>query len=264
MRNFKDYYFVLGVSKTASREEIERAYRYALDVINTSDLGSFAENGAYRSLMRRDIDEAYECLSSPVSRRQYDFELGAALPPPSPPEQINPALRTANTRETIEFCFASMKKKKSRSLPALGKLLSTLLFLASVGGSAILGLDFLKTGNFNFISVKPLPAPAIPAPIPPAQPHDAPAEPSGQTPSPSSRQGYVKVYNIRYGGVISAANIQCRENPSPNAKILARMPRGAVVFVTKESKDSDGVTWYFVDNSGGKGWVREEDLKIYK
>jgi curved DNA-binding protein len=66
--DFKDYYKILGVDKTASQEEVKKAYRelakkYHPDK-NPGD--STAENKF------KDLGEAYEVLSDPEKRKKYD------------------------------------------------------------------------------------------------------------------------------------------------------------------------------------------------
>lgn len=66
--DFKDYYAVLGVSKTASQDEIKQAFRklarkYHPDV-NPGDRQ--AENKF------KEVNEAYEVLSDPDKRKKYD------------------------------------------------------------------------------------------------------------------------------------------------------------------------------------------------
>ncbi len=68
MQNFRNYYDILGVSRTASMDEIKKAYRrlarkYHPDV-NPGD--KVAEERF------KDIGEAYEVLSDPTKRQQYD------------------------------------------------------------------------------------------------------------------------------------------------------------------------------------------------
>ncbi len=70
--DYKDYYEVLGIQKTASEKEIKQAFRklarkYHPDV-NPGDRG--AENKF------KEINEAHEVLSDPEKRRKYD-QLGA-------------------------------------------------------------------------------------------------------------------------------------------------------------------------------------------
>ena len=70
--DFKDYYSILGVAKTASEKEIKQAYRklarkFHPDV-NPSDKSAEAKF--------KEINEAYEVLGDPAKRKKYD-ELGA-------------------------------------------------------------------------------------------------------------------------------------------------------------------------------------------
>jgi DnaJ-class molecular chaperone len=70
--DFKDYYSILGVSKTASEKEIKQAFRklarkYHPDV-NPGDKSAEARF--------KEINEANEVLSDPAKRKKYD-ELGA-------------------------------------------------------------------------------------------------------------------------------------------------------------------------------------------
>ena len=70
--DFKDYYSILGVSKTATAKEIKQAFRklarkYHPDV-NPGDKGAEAKF--------KEVNEANEVLSDPEKRKKYD-ELGA-------------------------------------------------------------------------------------------------------------------------------------------------------------------------------------------
>jgi DnaJ-class molecular chaperone len=80
---FKDYYEVLGVPRTASDEDIKKAFRklarkYHPDVAKDKKL---AEEKF------KDINEAYEVLSDPAKRKKYDelgpnWKAGAEFRPP--------------------------------------------------------------------------------------------------------------------------------------------------------------------------------------
>ena len=66
MATYQDYYAILGVSKTATQEEVQRAYRklarkYHPDINKAAD----AEEKF------KQINEAYEVLGDPDKRARY-------------------------------------------------------------------------------------------------------------------------------------------------------------------------------------------------
>src|ERR1044072_6306523 len=70
--DFKDYYAVLGVPKTASQAEIKKAFRKLARQHHPD-----AKPGRAAAERRfKEINEANEVLSDPAKRKQYD-ELGA-------------------------------------------------------------------------------------------------------------------------------------------------------------------------------------------
>ena len=72
-------YDALGVSPQASREQIEKAYRFCLDMYKEGALATYSlvEAGDAESARRR-ISLAHETLSDPQRRREYDLGLGLA------------------------------------------------------------------------------------------------------------------------------------------------------------------------------------------
>ena len=69
---FKDYYAVLGVAKTATQDEIRKAFR-KLARQHHPDVAKDKKNAEAKF---KEINEANEVLSDPEKRKRYD-ELGA-------------------------------------------------------------------------------------------------------------------------------------------------------------------------------------------
>jgi curved DNA-binding protein len=101
---FKDYYQTLGVSKTASEDEIRKAFRslarkYHPDV---------AKNKAQAEEKFKEINEAYEVLSDPEKRKKYDAlgsnwnRQGGFQPPPG---WQGGGFQEAGSEEGFEFRF---------------------------------------------------------------------------------------------------------------------------------------------------------------
>jgi curved DNA-binding protein len=103
--DFKDYYAVLGVPRTASEDDIKKAFRklarqYHPDV---------AKDKKKAEEKFKEINEAYEVLSDPEKRKRYD-ELGAQWkqgggfrPPPGFGRQTRPGAQAG--APDVEFHF---------------------------------------------------------------------------------------------------------------------------------------------------------------
>ncbi len=82
---FKDYYQTLGVSRSASQDEIKKAFRKAARKYHP-DAVPEAEKAAAETRFK-EVNEAYEVLGDPEKRQRYDtlgadWERGAQQPPP--------------------------------------------------------------------------------------------------------------------------------------------------------------------------------------
>src|SRR5438045_2650623 len=103
---FKDYYKTLGVARTASDEEIRKAFRklarqYHPDV---------AKDKKTAEEKFKEINEAYEVLSDPEKRRKYDelganWKQGAEFRPPPGWQGMRGQPFGSGTGENSEFHF---------------------------------------------------------------------------------------------------------------------------------------------------------------
>jgi len=77
----EDYYRVLGLEPQASRDQVERAYRFCLEMYGEGALATYSlleveEIEATRARIR----EAYQVLGDPARRREYDQSRGLVTP----------------------------------------------------------------------------------------------------------------------------------------------------------------------------------------
>jgi curved DNA-binding protein len=101
---FKDYYSVLGVPRTATDEDIKKAFRKLARLYHPD----VAKDKKTAEQKFKEINEAHEVLSDPAKRRKYD-ELGADWQNGSvggaPPSGSRQRWRTANGEPAQEYHF---------------------------------------------------------------------------------------------------------------------------------------------------------------
>lgn len=74
----KDYYAILGVSKNASTDEIKKAYRKLAHEFHPDKAGNDIKKKEHSEKKFKEINEAYQALSDPEKRKQYD-QFGATF-----------------------------------------------------------------------------------------------------------------------------------------------------------------------------------------
>jgi curved DNA-binding protein CbpA len=76
-----DHYRVLGLPPHASRDQVERAYRFCLEMYGEGALATYSllEEGEIEATLAR-IREAYQVLADPARRREYDAGRGLVSP----------------------------------------------------------------------------------------------------------------------------------------------------------------------------------------
>ena len=252
MRTLKNYYFILGISRDASQEDIETAYER---------WKTAAAADPFQALMEAEKTEAFGILSDPDRRRQFDETLGAP-----PQTNVDPGGHVRPYRPSeagVSLQIEVNKERKARkSKRGLVKVIAAALILLAVAGLGIRHRDkilphFSRTRPVPVSAVSGAPAPADPTPAPATEPAPAQAAP------PRRVQPVIRMYDIQTGGVITADRAQCRPQPSSLSRATVTLPRDTAVLVTGEARDENGHLWYRVRSSGFEGWVYARDIRVY-
>jgi Ca-activated chloride channel family protein len=117
MPNTPDYYVALGVDRSASQEEIKRAYLEAAQRLHPDKNKADGETEIFL-----EIQQAYETLSNPKRRKQYD----ATLPPEEVPDlpvkhkvyYSRPNLVRMDEPQMLYVLLEIKPQKKSNEIPA--------------------------------------------------------------------------------------------------------------------------------------------------
>ena len=102
-------YAVLGVTRTASDEEIRRAYKRQREIYATGGLATVSLLDATQlAVAQAKLDEAYETLLDPVRRRAYDLSTF-----PEPAEEV---LSARTTRPAVDAEHLMLQKELQREI----------------------------------------------------------------------------------------------------------------------------------------------------
>jgi DnaJ-class molecular chaperone len=131
-RNGMTYYDILGVSRTASTEDIKRAYRKLAQDFHPDKLTGIPPAVAKLAEEKfRDVQEAYEILTT--HRAEYDDQLKAVAPPPPQPQAPTAAPASAS-KNIIWFKFGKFVLE-SNALTAVFVFFGFLIVVAIILGA---------------------------------------------------------------------------------------------------------------------------------
>lgn len=140
-----DHYAALGLEPRASRDEVERAYRFSLELYDEGALATYsllepAEAEAQRARVR----EAYEVLSDEHKRQAYDAAQGF-LPPETP---VLPFPSPKHPRDAPELPAVLTGAELRRMREARGV---SLRHIASVTKIGLRHLEYLEEDRFQLL-----------------------------------------------------------------------------------------------------------------
>ncbi|HKZ32495.1 MAG TPA: helix-turn-helix domain-containing protein [Vicinamibacteria bacterium] len=140
-----DLYAALGLEPRASRDEVERAYRFSLELYGEGALGTYSLlEPAEAEAQRVRVCEAYEVLSDEQKRQAYDAAQGF-LPPETP---VLPFPSPKHSRDAQELPEVLTGAELRRMREARGV---SLRHIASVTKIGLRYLEYLEEDRFQFL-----------------------------------------------------------------------------------------------------------------
>jgi len=140
-----DLYGVLGLEPRASQEQVERAYRFCLEMYGEGSLATYSllEPSAAEAQRGR-VREAYEVLSEPERRREYDAVQGF-LPPEVPVLPFPPPSGRA-AAEAIPDKLSGEDLRRMREARGL-----SLRHVATVSKIGVRFLEYIEEDRFALL-----------------------------------------------------------------------------------------------------------------
>jgi flagellar biosynthesis protein FlhG len=117
--SLETHYATLGLDPRASRDHVEKAYRFSLEMYGESALATYSLLAAEDVRAARDrIEKAHEVLSDPVRRREYDISLGLSVPSGLLPFPSAPSVARATPPRSIDPVRPGADPEPPLPLPA--------------------------------------------------------------------------------------------------------------------------------------------------
>jgi curved DNA-binding protein CbpA len=140
-----DLYLVLGLEPRASGEQVERAYRFCLELYGEESVATYSLLEPHEAEAQRvRVREAYDVLGDPERRRAYDESQGFLPPdggvlpfPPAPSAPARPAMPAEVTGPELK------RVRETRGV--------SLRHIASVTKIGVRFLEYIEEDRFAFL-----------------------------------------------------------------------------------------------------------------
>jgi curved DNA-binding protein CbpA len=139
-----DLYGVLGLEPRASQEQVERAYRFCLEMYGEGSLATYSLlEPSDAEAQRLRVREAYEVLSDPERRRAYDESQGF-LPPETPVLAFPAPSGRAGSEVPEALCGEDLRRlREARGL--------SLRHVATVSKIGVRFLEYIEEDRFALL-----------------------------------------------------------------------------------------------------------------